>query len=163
TSTALSLTIVLCADGGIARAQDSKGTGANAPDASAVQEIVVTANKREERLSKVGLTVDVLGAAQLKQQNITSLQDLALSVPGLTYTQSASNPPAYTLRGIGFYDDTLGAYPAVSVYLDEAPLAFPVMTTQTLFDIERVEVLMGPQGTLFGNNSTGGAINYFAR
>ncbi len=93
---------------------------------------------------------------------MSSLQDLAVAVPGLTFTQTDSNTPVYTLRGIGFYDTTLGAYPSVSVYLDQAPLSFPTLTKLTLFDIERVEVLKGPQGTLFGNNATGGAINYIA-
>ncbi|WP_176594769.1 TonB-dependent receptor [Sphingobium sp. EM0848] len=125
-------------------------------------EIIVTANKRAESLSKVGLTITALGGAQLEQQKVTSLEDLAASVPGLTYTQTASNTPVYTLRGIGFYDTTLAAYPSVSVYLDETPLSFPLLTTLTLFDVERVEVLKGPQGTLFGNNATGGAINYIA-
>lgn len=143
-------------------------TAANAAEESAPaetrdpNEIVVTANKREENLSKVGLTINAIGEAQLEQRNITSLQDLATAVPGLIYTQTDSNTPVYTLRGIGFYDTTLGAYPSVSVYLDETPLSFPVLTSQTLFDIQRVEVLKGPQGTLFGNNATGGAINYIA-
>jgi iron complex outermembrane receptor protein len=130
--------------------------------AGALEEIIVTANKREESINKVGLTIQALGGAQLEQQHVASLEDLAVAVPGLTYTQSDSNTPVYTLRGIGFYDTTLGAYPSVSVYLDQAPLSFPVLTKLALFDIERVEVLKGPQGTLFGNNATGGAINYIA-
>src|SRR5712671_4762168 len=127
-----------------------------------LEEIIVTANKREESINKVGLTIKALSGAQLEQQHVASLEGLAGAVPGLTFTQTDSNTPVYTLRGIGFYDTTLGAYPSVSVYLDQAPLSFPVLTTQTLFDIERVEVLKGPQGTLFGNNATGGAINYIA-
>ena len=135
-------------------------TPQKAPDA--LEEVIVTANKREESINKVGLTIKALGGAQLEQEHVESLADLATAVPGLTFTQTDSNTPVYTLRGIGFYDTTLGAYPSVSVYLDQAPLSFPVLTTQTLFDIERVEVLKGPQGTLFGNNATGGAINYIA-
>ena len=131
-----------------------------APDA--LEEVIVTANKREESINKVGLTIKALGSAQIEQEHVETLADLATAVPGLTFTQTDSNTPVYTLRGIGFYDTTLGAYPSVSVYLDQAPLSFPVLTTQTLFDIERVEVLKGPQGTLFGNNATGGAINYIA-
>jgi Outer membrane receptor proteins, mostly Fe transport len=68
----------------------------------------------------------------------------------------------FTLRGVGFYDTSLGSYPTASVYLDQVPLPFPVLTTLTAFDLERIEVLKGPQGTLFGQNSTGGAINYIA-
>ena len=131
-----------------------------APDA--LEEVIVTANKREESINKVGLTIKALGSAQIEQEHVETLADLATAVPGLTFTQTDSSTPVYTLRGIGFYDTTLGAYPSVSVYLDQAPLSFPVLTTQTLFDIERVEVLKGPQGTLFGNNATGGAINYIA-
>src|SRR5882724_8464182 len=131
------------------------------PDYS-LQEIIVTANKREESINKVGLTIKALGAAQLEQQHISSLQDLTAAVPGLQYAQTENATPVYTLRGIGYYDTTIGAPPAVSVYIDQAPLAYPVMTTRALFDLERVEVLKGPQGTLFGNNATGGAINYIA-
>jgi outer membrane receptor protein involved in Fe transport len=122
----------------------------------------VTANKRDESINKVGLTIKALGAAQLEQQRVVTLQDLASAVPGLTFSQTENATPVYTLRGIGFYDTALAGYPAVSVYLDQVPLPFPVMTTLTLFDIERVEVLKGPQGTLFGQNATGGAINYIA-
>lgn len=125
-------------------------------------DIIVTANKREESINKVGLTIKAIGSAQLEQQRVTTLADLSAAVPGLNYAQTENATPVYTLRGIGFYDTALAAYPAVSVYLDQAPLSVPVLTTLTLFDIERIEVLKGPQGTLFGNNATGGAINYIA-
>lgn len=130
--------------------------------ANEVGEIVVTAQKREQKLNDVGLAVTAISGQEFQERRITTLADIAQVVPGLTFSNSASNTPVYTLRGVGFNDTTLGAYPDVSVYLDEAPLPFPVMTKLTAFDLERVEVLKGPQGTLFGNNATGGAINYIA-
>ncbi len=124
--------------------------------------IVVTAQKREQNINDVGVTVQAISGSMIEDRQINSLADLANAVPGLSYTNSGSNTPVYTLRGVGFYETTLAAYPAVSVYLDEAPLAFPVLTNNLAYDLERVEVLKGPQGTLFGNNATGGAINYIA-
>src|SRR3984893_2899593 len=127
-----------------------------------IAEIVVTANKREEESSKVGLTIQAIGDMALQQQHVTSLQDVANAVPGLTFTETENSTPVYTLRGVGFYETSLAAYPDVSVYMYEASLPLPAQTALTLFDIQRVEVLKGPQGTLFGNNATGGAINYIA-
>ncbi|VWX50031.1 TonB-dependent receptor [Novosphingobium sp. 9U] len=158
---------------GVASAQIGQAgqTAPGAPEASAepvqtssVQEgdIIVTANKREQKLNDVGITVAVLGGDELKSKQIVNLQDLAQSIPSLSYTNSANGTPVYTLRGIGFYETSLGAYPTVSVYVDEAPLPFAVLTRHSAYDLERVEVLKGPQGTLFGQNSTGGAINYVA-
>jgi iron complex outermembrane recepter protein len=141
---------------------------AGSPDASTnnnpdtLQEVVVTANKREESLRNVGLTITALSKQELAEGNITSLVDVAAAVPGLTYAQSADNTPVLTLRGVGYNDTSLGVYPAVSVYNDQAPLPFPVLASHAAFDLERIEVLKGPQGTLFGENSTGGAINYIA-
>src|SRR5882757_1234438 len=134
-----------------------------AADSSVLEEITVTAQKREENINKVGLTIAAIGASTLQEQNIQSLADIAQVVPGLSYTNSANNTPVYTLRGVGFYDTSLGSYPTTSIYLDQAPLPFPVQSALTAFDLERIEVLKGPQGTLFGQNSTGGAINYIAR
>lgn len=125
-------------------------------------EIVVTANKRTQALSDVGLTVSVLSGEDLAEKKITSLADIAATVPGLSYSASENNTPVFTLRGIGFNEAALAAYPTVSVYSDEAPLAFTVLAGQGAFDLERIEILKGPQGTLFGQNSTGGAINYIA-
>jgi iron complex outermembrane recepter protein len=147
-----------------AHAQDAAASSAPAANAASngFEEIIVTANKREERNSKVGATITALSQVTLQQQHITTLADLAQAVPGLTFTETENATPVYTLRGVGFYETSLAAYPDVSVYLDQAPLPFPTETQLTLFDIQRIEVLKGPQGTLFGNNATGGAINYIA-
>ena len=122
----------------------------------------MTANKREENLSKVGLSITAISGQALAERKITSLQDVAQAVPGLAFSQSANNTPILTLRGIGFNESSLGVYPAVSVYVDQAPLPFPVLASHSAYDLQRIEVLKGPQGTLFGQNSTGGAINYIA-
>lgn len=127
-----------------------------------LNEIVVTANKREQRLTDVGKSVSALSGDALKGQQINSMADFANAVPGLSYSNTSTGTPVFTLRGIGFYEQSIGSYPSVSVYVDEAPLPFPVMSRHIAFDIERVEVLKGPQGTLFGQNATGGAINYIA-
>ncbi len=125
-------------------------------------DIVVTANKREQSINKVGLAITALSGDALKDQNVVSLADLANSIPGLSYAPSATQTPVYTLRGVGFYETSLAAYPTTSVYVDQIPLPFPALSTHANFDLERVEVLKGPQGTLFGQNSTGGAINFIA-
>lgn len=136
----------------------------SAPDQAAEQkdsnEIVVTANKREQSANDVGLTIAVSSAEDLDNRGISGPADLAKLVPGFTFTQSIYSTPVFTLRGIGLYDATFGAPPSVSVYTDQIPRNVPVMSDALDLDIERVEVLKGPQGTLFGQSSTGGAINY---
>lgn len=129
-------------------------------DAADTSDIIITANKREQNLSDVGMAVAVLPADAIKERQLTTLADIASAVPGLIYTNSAENTPIYTLRGVSFYDSSLGAYAAVSLNIDEAAMPFPVLAQHTAFDLERVEVLKGPQGTLFGQNATGGAVNF---
>lgn len=124
--------------------------------------IVVTANKREQNLNEVGLSVTAIGGEALAERQISSVQDIAAVVPGLQFADSGAGTPIYTLRGIGFNEESLGVYPSVSVYTDEVPLPFPVLTLRAAFDLDRVEALKGPQGILFGQNATGGAINYVA-
>jgi outer membrane receptor protein involved in Fe transport len=128
----------------------------------ALAEIIVTAQKRSESIDKVGMSITAVSADALNEQQIKNVSDLANIVPGLVYATSQFNTPVYTLRGVGFYDTSLGAYPTVSVYVDQVPLPFSAMTGQAALDLERVEILKGPQGILFGQNSTGGAINYIA-
>jgi len=133
---------------------------ASAQETSGIQEIIVTAQKRQESLNKVGLTVAVLSGEALKERQITSIQDLTASIPSMSYADTPTSSPIISLRGVGFFDTTLSATPAVSLYMNQVPLPYPIMAAHGIFDLERVEVLKGPQGILFGMNSTGGAINY---
>ncbi len=135
---------------------------ANSQTVASAGDIIVTANKREQNLSKVGATIAALNADDILQLRVASGSDLARVTPGLVYSPTINNTPVYTLRGVGFYEATLAAYPSTSLYIDQAPLPLPVMASKTVFDLERVEVLKGPQGTLFGNNATAGAINFVA-
>jgi iron complex outermembrane recepter protein len=149
--------------GASALAADSNPTTAPAAvDDGKLEEIVVTAEKRKERLSDVPISITALSGAQLEQRGITSPADLAKVVPGLTFALSNEGGPVYTLRGVGFYSDSIDTSPAVSIYVDQVPLPFSRMAEGAALDLERVEVLKGPQGTLFGQNSTGGAVNYIA-
>lgn len=135
---------------------------ANTALAQDSDEIIVTANKRDENINKVGMSIVAISADTLKEKKISSLEDIASLVPGLSFAPSSTNTPILTLRGVGFNESSLGVYPAVSAYVDQVPLPFAVLASHAAFDLERVEVLKGPQGTLFGQNSTGGAINYIA-
>ncbi|GGD54525.1 TonB-dependent receptor plug domain-containing protein [Croceicoccus pelagius] len=143
---------------GVAFAQDD----VNAQQADDFGEIIVTANKRSESLSKVGVSVSAFSGDMLETRNIVRPDELAKAVPSLALAPSTHGTPVYTLRGVGYNADALAVYPAVSISLDQAPMPFPVLAGHSMFDLERVEVLKGPQGTLFGQNSTGGAINYVA-
>ena len=127
-----------------------------------LEEVVVTAQKRQESINSVPMTINAVSGEQLLAQGIHSVGDLAKIAPGFHYTPSPYSTPIYSIRGIGFNESSLGAKPNVSVYVDEVPLAFPIVTAGVALDLERVEILKGPQGTLFGQNSTGGAINYIA-
>lgn len=156
---AVSLTVLASADAAWAQDATSTASTPNAPSASA-NEIIVTANKREQSINDVGLSITAQSGEALMERGISSPTDLGKIVPGLTVQPSPFNTPVYTLRGIGFYETTLSASPTVAVYTDEVALPFSATTRGAAFDIQRVEVLKGPQGTLFGQNTTGGAINY---
>lgn len=133
---------------------------ANATDT----DIVVTAQKREQLLVEVPQSITVVGGAALEQRQARSLSDFAALVPGLQIEQANPGNTRVVLRGI----NAGGASSTVSVYVDDTP--FGASTTQTngagltgdfdTFDIERLEVLRGPQGTLYGANSLGGLIKY---
>jgi iron complex outermembrane recepter protein len=127
-----------------------------------LEEVTVTAQKRSERLSDVPLSITAATGDQLAKQGITDATDLERIVPGFAYQKSTYGAPVFAIRGIGVYDTFVGMSPTVTVYVDQVPLPYLVMTQAAGMDLERLEVLKGPQGTLFGQNSTGGAINYIA-
>jgi iron complex outermembrane receptor protein len=137
-----------------AQATETSGT--------ALDEIIVTAQKREQRLTDVGATIDVATGKELRTLGITEVDQLASVVPGFTYAVSQTGAPLFALRGINFNAAQFTAPPAVSVYVDEVPLPYSFMTQAAFLDVDHIEVVKGPQGTLFGENSTGGSINVIA-
>jgi outer membrane receptor protein involved in Fe transport len=134
-----------------------------AADTSGIETVVVTAQKINQNINDVGMSIQAASGDQLRNLGVTDTADLVKIVPGFNYTPSFYGTPIYTIRGVGFLDTSLAASPTVSVYVDQMPLPYSIMTTGASLDIERVEILKGPQGTLFGENATGGAINYIAQ
>ena len=127
-----------------------------------VPEIIVTAQKREENVNTVPMSITAATGDQLRRAGVTEVRDLVKIAPGFSFADSYVGSPIYTLRGIGFSDISLGGRSTVSLYADQAPIPFAIESRGVNLDLERVEILKGPQGTLFGQNATGGAINFIA-
>ena len=126
---------------------------------ASTSDIVVTAQRREEKLSKVPVSIVAFGAEALKTRNITSEQDMVTLVPGLQVKNGQnSNQLSFSMRGQTL-DPFSGTSPAVLTYVNEAPYT-PGNTATAFFDLGSIQVLKGPQGTLFGRNATGGAVLY---
>lgn len=123
-------------------------------------DIVVTARRREERLQDVPIAVTVLSGEALDTKGIQSVQDLRISVPALQVAPSNLGPaiPGYTIRGQRQLEGILTQDPSVGFYFADVVQQRPHGTNQALYDIASVQVLKGPQGTLFGRNVTGGAV-----
>ncbi|WP_084691013.1 TonB-dependent receptor [Sphingomonas sp. SRS2] len=130
-------------------------------DGATVADIVVTAQRRSERLQDVPIAISALGPASLSQGGAGSIVDLQGSVPGLSITGSAgiNATNLVSLRGVAGQAVPIGANQATAIYLDGVYLSKPDAGFFGLQDVERVEVLRGPQGTLYGRNATAGAIN----
>lgn len=142
----------------VATAQDAPAPAAEA-DAPATNEIIVTAQRKEERLSRVPVSVVAFDAETLQDRAITSEQDIGTLVPGLQVKNGQnSNQLSFSMRGQSL-DPFSGTSPAVLTYLNEAPYN-PNNTSTAFFDLGSIQVLKGPQGTLFGRNATGGAVLY---
>ncbi|MCP3734285.1 TonB-dependent receptor [Sphingomonas sp. RP10(2022)] len=133
-----------------------------APADDETHDIIVTAQKRSERIRDVGMSIQALSSQSLVDAGVAAPQDLVKVVPGFASNPTPYGANVYTLRGIGYQETTLSAAPTVTVYSDEVPIPFSPETLGTALDLERVEVLKGPQGTLYGQNSTGGLINFIA-
>uniref|UniRef100_B0T910 TonB-dependent receptor n=1 Tax=Caulobacter sp. (strain K31) TaxID=366602 RepID=B0T910_CAUSK len=144
--------MVLCAAPVLAQAP----VASRPVEAAQVDEIVVTANKREERLKDVPVTVSVVSGDQVAKQNVNEVTDLTRSVPSLN---SAGPFGALSIRGVGSISFARSAEGSVGVVVDGVALANTSTNPPQLFDVARVEVLEGPQGTLFGRNTSAGVVN----
>jgi iron complex outermembrane receptor protein len=121
-------------------------------------EIIVTAERREESLQDSSLALQVLTADELERANLTQVHDLNTLVPGLQIG-SGGNAPQIYIRGVGDFAASALSNPAVAVNIDGVYVARPQAVNSLFFDLARIEVLKGPQGTLYGRNASGGAIN----
>lgn len=133
------------------------------PSAGMLEEVTVTAQKREQNINDIGISVTAFSNEQMAVLGIESTQDVMAYVPGATVTSAGQGIPIYTIRGIGFDDYNSNSSSTVGVNIDEVALPYPIMTRVPQYDIERVEVLKGPQGTLFGQNTTGGTVNFITK
>ncbi len=162
----LSLAIALGMAAPAAFAQDP-GPDPVVPRTSAttLDAVTVTARKREETLQDVPVAVTAFTAETIDKLNIKDIGDLDAQVPNLTIYAargSTSTVTAY-IRGVGQADPLWGVDPGVGIYLDDVYIARPQGALLDVFDVERIEVLRGPQGTLYGKNTIGGAIKYISR
>src|SRR5271168_4170262 len=130
----------------------SNATTLESPSASQLQEVIVTARRVSENVQDVPIAIVDLNSTQLNLQSVTTANDLARVAPGLSIMNTAANTGAvtYSIRGQG---STFGSGPGVIPYFDDV-----ANFSQVIFDVADIQVLKGPQGTLFGRNTSGGAI-----
>ena len=136
------------------------GGPAQAASNNGLAEIVVTATKRASNLQNVPVAVTAITSDTIQNQRITEFGDLTRAAASLTLTESTASPNnAIILRGIGTYAFSIGVEPSVAVIIDDVPVVQQAQAFDNMSDVQRIEVLRGPQGTLFGKNASAGAIN----
>jgi iron complex outermembrane receptor protein len=160
------LLVASVAAAGTAMAAEKASVGretAPAEDGDGLGEIIVTAQKRSENIQRTPIAVTAFGEEAIKQQGISTFRDITSRVPGLFSPKASSSATTqqYAIRGIGEPDSY--PEPAVAVYVDDVFLARTVGSVYDTPDLERVEVLRGPQGTLYGRNSSAGAIRFITK
>ncbi|WP_417595964.1 TonB-dependent receptor [Parasphingorhabdus sp.] len=125
--------------------------------------IIVTAQRREQNLQDVGLSLSVLGNEQLDEQKVVGIADIAATLPGFDlFRGNGSNNPTMTVRGVGTTNPWINNNPSVAAYVDDVYMPVSPFLTFPIFDIERVELLKGPQVALYGRNATAGALNFIS-
>jgi len=145
-------------------AAGSLASGAVVKDDSLVLDaVIVTAERRSQPLQKVPVSITALTGADIEKSKIGSLMDVQQLVPGLTVTQASTGQNLIFIRGIGTDIVGSGVEDAVAVYIDGVYQSRSAATAMQFIDVDRVEVLKGPQGILYGRNATGGAINIISK
>lgn len=134
----------------------------NDESSSEIEEVTVTAQRVEENIQDVPLSVSAFGSDALEEQQVITPSDIQMNTPNVSYTAANFGGSSFSIRGIGSLITGSAAEPGVSAHLNEIPVSSNLNTVE-FFDMERVEILRGPQGTLFGKNATGGAINFVTK
>lgn len=160
----LSAASVALAIGNSAYAQDASGTDNTERGDQTFADIVVTANKREESSQRVPIAITAMSGAQLATLGVTNSVDVAKLAPSVSVSGSyAGQMSQFSIRSVTQNDYNDHAESPVAVYIDEGYVAMQQGQTFALFDIDRVEILKGPQGTLFGRNATGGLVHFISK
>ena len=132
--------------------------------AQALEEVVVTAQKRTENLQEVPVSVSALAGSEVEMFRFRDSTDISAQIPNLQATNTGGDGfPIFSLRGVAMSDFSFNQASPVATYVDEVYKGNPAIQGMQIFDLERIEVLRGPQGTLYGKNSTGGAVNFVTR
>ncbi len=136
-------------------------SAAQAPaDSSGSDEVVVTAQRRAQDVMEVGATIDALGTTAIQERRLEQVSDFIAQLANVDVKENSPGIlPVITIRGVGLNDFSATNNPSAGVYVDEVYLSSLALLNADLFDLERMEALKGPQGTLYGRNSTAGAIN----
>lgn len=135
-------------------------------ESAAIEEVIVTARKREESLQDTPISITAFSSSSLEEANMADLRDIGKYTPGMSFTSygmGSNEAGAIFLRGIGQSDHMVTTDPGVGLYIDGVYVGRNQGAALDLLDLERVEVLRGPQGTLFGKNTIGGAVNVISR
>lgn len=132
-------------------------------DDAALEEILVTARKTVESLQEVPIAINVISGDFLETARLDDVQDFLIRVPGVGFGQPFKSYTPIAIRGASTQDDSIGVDPNVSVFIDGVYVGSTTAIEFDLMDLERVEVLKGPQGTVFGRNTNGGVIHYVSR
>ncbi|WP_049974433.1 TonB-dependent receptor [Azospirillum sp. B4] len=159
------MAVILLAGAGAMLATAGRAQTAAPDDAAVLEEIVVTARKRAEPLGHTPLSITALKGEEMRERGLNTLEDVAAVTPGVSFREDVAGRagPAITIRGVGFDDYHAGGSPSAAVHIDEVYQGSSAWITAQLFDIDHVEILKGPQGTLYGQNSPAGAINILTR
>lgn len=128
-----------------------------------IEEVIVTAKKREQSLQDVPIALQAFSGDQIRELGVARASDVVMLAPNMAISQQNMMNSSIAIRGIGTSDFFAAAPGSVGIYMDEVTMSSPFLTAVGLYDMERVEVLRGPQNTLFGRNTTGGAVNFISR
>ncbi|HEX9595271.1 MAG TPA: TonB-dependent receptor, partial [Anaerolineales bacterium] len=136
-----------------------------ASETAGLEEVVVTARRRVENLQDVPMAVTAFSGDELSQRGAADITEIAEVTPSMTLEPSRATNSTLTafIRGVGQQDPLAGFEQGVALYLDDVYMARPQGALLDIYDVERIEVLRGPQGTLYGRNAVGGAIKYVTR
>jgi len=162
--TTLSMAIALSLNSTYLIADDNVDPQASANPSATLEKVTVTAQKREESVQEVPAPVSVLSGDKIRQASLNSANEITRYIPNASAgTVDGHGRPRWWIRGLGTGDQGANTVSPVGIYMDDVYISNISATGFPLFDLDRVEVLRGPQGTLWGKNTTGGAINFISK